>query len=446
VLAQGGVAQDRTLVLHDVTVVSTQGGPSRSHVDVTIVGGRVASVEASGKPTDPSSEVLHVEGGYVIPGLVDMHAHVHLAPRSETGGFAPGPDAATTKRVLRLLLAEGVTTIRDPGAPTEAAVALREGVRSGRITGPRIFTAGRILNSEASGPEFVAVSSGEAACREIAVQASAGVDFVKLYSGLGPTVVAAAISCAHARGLRVIGHLQATTWTEAALDKIDFLCHTPWSAEYLAEADRAAYPRTLVGRTYWLRHVDLNSASLAGLIEALRAQGTPVDPTLIAMHTKFWGNSAQYLESPENPAVPTAYLQGWPMGSFTRTWTPPQYAEAQREWPRLLSLVKAFFDGGVTLLAGTDTPTPWIVPGVSLHQELALLHAAGIPNGDVLKIATYNAARALRRPEPCGSVAPGADADLLVLLRDPLEDLENTRSIRLVIAGGRVFNPRELAE
>jgi imidazolonepropionase-like amidohydrolase len=98
------------------------------------------------------------------------------------------------------------------------------------------------------------------------------------------------------------------------------------------------------------------------------------------------------------------------------------------------------YERGVPLVAGTDAPTPWIVPGPSLHDELKLLNEAGIPPLEVLKIATYNAARALRHEDEFGSIRPGLRADLILLSGNPLESIGNTRSIEVVIQNGVIVS------
>ena len=104
----------------------------------------------------------------------------------------------------------------------------------------------------------------------------------------------------------------------------------------------------------------------------------------------------------------------------------------------MLALTKLFFDRGVRLTVGTDAPTAWVVPGASLHDELALLRDAGIPEGVILRMATLDAARALHRDHDFGTVQSGRRADLVLLTDDPLAKIENTRSIAAVIQGGKV--------
>ncbi|HEX2571330.1 MAG TPA: amidohydrolase family protein, partial [Polyangia bacterium] len=392
------------------------------------------------------ARVLDLPGRYVTPGFVDMHVHLLLHPWDAEGNITPQYDRAAVVKILRLLLAHGVTTLRDPGSPTEAAVQFRQLVRAGTLVGPNIVTAGRILNASDFPVEpFVRVESAAAVREEIRWQARVGVDLIKIYSSIGPDLARVAITEAHALGLPVIGHLQRTSWTEAAELGIDGLCHgAPWSPVYLAPADRPGYPQTLAGRAYWLEHIDLAGPPLRQMIATLAQRRVPVDPTLIALHTKFFGDQPRWRAHPRLHLMPESHRRGWPRGSFTASWSAADYARAQAAWPRMLAFTRALYQGGVPLVVGTDTPGPWIIPGVSLHEELALLGEAGIPPRDLLRMATVNAARALRRERDLGGLEPGMRADLVVLRGDPLADIANAARIEHVVLGGVLYRPEEL--
>jgi imidazolonepropionase-like amidohydrolase len=144
----------------------------------------------------------------------------------------------------------------------------------------------------------------------------------------------------------------------------------------------------------------------------------------------------------DNALAPPLVERGWAPGSFTRDWTAAQYDEAQRAWPKLLALQKTLFNAGVVMTVGADMPTPWIVPGASVHDEMLLLRDAGIPPMDVLRMATSNAALALHRDS--GAIGAGKRADLVLLAANPLDDLRNTRKIELVVKGGVAYDPRGL--
>jgi imidazolonepropionase-like amidohydrolase len=288
---------------------------------------------------------------------------------------------------------------------------------------------------------YASVADEQQVRDEIAWQAQAGVDFIKLYQDLPPPLVRAAIDEAHRRHLRVIGHLQSTTWTDAARIGIDFIVHAAsWSPEYLPLEARTAYQPGMFGRVYWLGHLDLNSASIQEMIAALIEHHVSIDPTLIAFRTKFWGDDPQYTNPPHRASAPPKLWDGFARRSNTIDWTPDQYRAARKQWPKLLALVKLMYDRGVLLTAGTDTPFPWIVPGVSFHEELRLLAEAGIPAAAVIRMATVNAGLALNLN--IGVVEPGKEADLVVLTANPLDSLRNTERIEIVIKGGRVYRPK----
>jgi imidazolonepropionase-like amidohydrolase len=111
---------------------------------------------------------------------------------------------------------------------------------------------------------------------------------------------------------------------------------------------------------------------------------------------------------------------------------------------KILALVKVYFDSGVLLTVGSDEPNPWIVPGPSLHREMALLVQAGIPRAEVLKMATSNAAKALGIEAEAGTIAPGKRADLVLLSEDPTVEISNTGNIVWVMKGGVRYDPKKL--
>jgi imidazolonepropionase-like amidohydrolase len=436
---ENAVGQE-TIVIHDVTFIDGTGAPPRGHVDLVLRDGRIASIEDARKYRHPAgAQVIDGHGKYVMPGLIDMHAHVAGDVLDERGEPGDRWDREVALSFLRTFLQFGVTTIRDPGAITADALLLRRLLAEGKVVGPQFFTAGRILNnSPFRPPGFVPVHNETDVRDEIRWQALAGVDFIKIYSSMPPHLAAVAIEEGHRLGLPVIGHLQRTTWTEAARLGIDGLEHAaPWSAAYIKEDARAATPEGMFARVYWLQHLD--EVQIDEMIALLVEHQIFVDPTLMAtMYTKFWADDPRWTRNPDLAYVPERLRSGWAAGGFTRAWTPAQFAEAKRSWPILLGLIKTMYDSGVPLVAGTDTPTPWIVPGASLHDELKLLNEAGIPPLQVIRIATSNAARALRRQHEFGSITPGLRADLVLLSQNPLDDIMNTRAIDRVIQNGHV--------
>ncbi len=432
--------------LTNARVVDGNGGPVLDNVTVVIEDGRIALVGPAAAVTLPAgARHIDLTGQVVMPGLVDMHYHVTTGAmryrRDAAGRLDSTYDRRLAERLLKVALARGITTIRDPGAsPLEAAIALREAVDSGRVLGPRIFTAGPIISDPRLSPEQLR--------QEVRAQADAGVDFIKLYSGIGPDQLRLAVEEAHTRRLPVIGHLQRTSWTEAAQAGIDFITHGGnWHEAYVLPGHRSAYEKldgTMRARISWLEWLDLEGPAVESMILALREHRVSVDPTLVAYHTKFWWRDSIYQRDSDVALVPEI-LENWRViGMPTRDWTAEEFDRAQAAWPKLLALVARMQREGVHLTTGSDLASPWVIPGVALHQELALLVSAGIAPVEVLRMATRNGAEALGLLGERGTIEPGKRADLVVLEADPLRDIRNTGRIRYVVLGGRMFRPDEL--
>jgi imidazolonepropionase-like amidohydrolase len=434
------------LALTNARVVDGNGGPVLDNVTVVIESGRITLVGPTAAVTLPAdARHMDMTGQVVMPGLIDMHYHVTTGAmryrRDAAGRLDSTWDRRLAERLLRVALAHGITTIRDPGASSvEAAIALREAVDSGHVLGPRILTAGPIISDPNLSPARLR--------EEIRAQADAGVDFIKLYSGIGPELLRLAVDQAHARRLRVIGHLQRTSWNEAARAGIDFLTHAGnWHEAYVVPARRAAYEKlggTMKARISWLEWLNVSGPAVDSMISALREHHVSVDPTLVAYHTKFWWRDSIYQRDPDVAIVPEI-LENWRvLGMHTQDWTAAEFDRAQAAWPRMLALVARLQREGVHLTTGSDLASPWVIPGVALHQELALLVSAGIAPSEVLRMATHNGAQALRLLPETGTIEPGKRADLVVLGADPLRDIRNTRRIRFVVLGGKTFRQDEL--
>ena len=336
-----------------------------------------------------------------------MHAHV-------AGVRKNSYDLSRSENMLQMLLEHGVTTVRNPGGPTNESVRLREEVINGNLRGPEIFTAGRLLNTPEFPVPFVEkqVTTEEEVREEVRNQAAASVDYIKLYVGLKPELVKAAVDEAHRQGIKVIGHLYLTSWTEAANLGIDFLTHgTPVSPFLLPEKEQVIFNRTGGGafdHTLWLDLVNLNSTEIKNMIDSLIQNHIPVDPTLNVYEAILVRHSSA---DPQN----------------------------EQRWSKVLQLTKMMHDRGVKILSGTDIPNFELVPGESLHHELELLVEAGINTSDVIEIATKNGAEALDLMNQTGNLEPGKQADILILSANPLEDIKDTKEIETVISNGRII-------
>jgi len=456
VLAAGASFANNLTVLEGATLIDGTGGEPMPNAVVVIDGNSISAIGASGKVEyPPDANVQDVSGQYIIPGLIDMHAHVPVGPfiAEQVDGMMRMRvryDASASAQFLQTLLALGITTARSTAGLTAESVGLKKAIAAGDLRGPELFVAGNVIDTPPSYwiGDFVSEVQTESEIREeVRRQTLAGVDFVKLYIGLPPKLVCAGIEEAHANGIKALGHLAATSWTTAGKCQIDGLVHgIPASAELLPPAQRAEYKKYPDMRTFykWPQLVDLDGGEIDELLETLVAQKVAIDPTLVLFEAVFWGDHPSYAAHPELALTPAVVVDGWKQGGHSSGWTPEEFAQAKATWPKVLAFTKKMYDRGVLILAGSDTPNPFVIPGVSFHRELELLVDAGLTPAQVLKIATHNGAQALGVLDNTGTVEAGKRADLVVLSANPLEDIRNTRKITHVYKGGAVFDPQAL--
>ncbi len=424
------------LVLQHATVIDGTGAGPRDDVTIVIQGGRIESIESgNGGQSLVADRVIDLRGRWVVPGFIDTHAHVSNEFRFE---------------ILRTLLAFGITTIRNPAAPSETGVRTREQVASGEIVGPRIFTAGPYitvnpLDRRIRSGVAVHVDTDADVREEVKRQAASGVDYIKVYRSLPSELVTAAIEEAHTHGIKVIGHLGRTSWIEAARAGIDGFVHSfpgmlPLRGEDLANLSRAEYERR------WRPTLALRRREMDTLVATLLDGRLEVNPTLVMTETLRFSDDPGVLERLEPSFAPKEMAAAWRAEShpYTREQTAEDFKEMQAGFPTILEVVRLFHQRGVLLTAGTDVGNPWITPGVSFHRELELLVRAGIDPLDVLSIATRNGAEVLGVLDEVGTIEPGKIADLVVLLADPLARISDTRRIDLVIQRGEVLQPDTL--
>ena len=208
---------DERLVLKHATVIDGTGAGPRDDVTIVIQGGRIKSIESGSKGRSlVTDRIIDLHGRWVVPAFIDMHTHMKTGPGQ--AGF------------LKALIASGITTTRSTASTPESGVKLRARLSSGELFGPRFFTAGRLIDGPNSIWDFAfEVTTEEQVREEVRRQVAEGVDFIKLYVGLTPNLVEAAINEAHQFDLKVIGHLGRTTWLEALDLGIDALTHS-WYA------------------------------------------------------------------------------------------------------------------------------------------------------------------------------------------------------------------------
>lgn len=431
----------KAVVLYDVTVIDGTGTPPAPHQVVVLRGQQITQVGPVGGLEIPAdSEVLDLDGKYLIPGFVDLHVHFP-------------EDGSVHQAMLDRLLEYGVTTILNPGARPGAGVELRDHIRSGEHHGPRMFTAGPIIDHKPTEEGLAGWSTEVKTALEIrqAVrsQAAQGVDFVKLYRRLPPDLVAAAIDEAREHDLPVIGHMGATTWGEAASMGIDMLVHSGWGTP-MDEIVNLENSDSATDTEWYHGYADAaNGDRFATLAQVLVNEQVVVVPTLSITQASGLGVDASLLPQFQVELAPDANVADW----WSEGWRErhPQYLPDSEEeaammatvyFPGALKIVQAYYQRGVRLGVGTDVGNSWMTPGVVYHHELELYQEAGIPPLEILTMATHNGAEALGILSSTGTIEAGKQADMLLLGADPSSDISNTRSIERVYLAGREVEAR----
>ena len=285
-------------------------------------------------------------------------------------------------------------------------------------------------------------STPEEARAAVARQAALGVDLIKVYHTLDSAQIRAAVDEAHKLGLPVIGHLWRTSWTDAVEAGIDGITHIIVNNEkLLPEARRTEYVKSIHGGQFmfdWFKYADFDGPEIKTMIDALVSHRVTIDPTLIAFEFTAWVNDSTHYPPESNLYVPPSIVAKAKATAAVSigSWSAEEHASARRQFVRMQELTRRLFQAGVVLTVGTDAANPW-----TYHHELELLAGAGIPNADVLRMATRNGAISLRRASEFGTVEPGKRADLVVLDADPIADIKNTRRIAWVIQDGRMARP-----
>lgn len=412
---------------------------------VIVKDGRIVEAGSGRLPRGTFVERRDFSGLYATPGLFDTHAHLTLGPISfdpSEPSFSVEYSPAITTHNARMLLAYGITTVRNPGGDAAVNTAYRDGVERGEIVGPKALIAGPVIDRTPIPFHGLAeiVSPERPIETIVAEQAAAGVDAIKLYFYLTKDDVCTGVAAAHAHDKPAIGHL-GISWKKAADCGIDAIVHAmPASAEDLEPSARADYLKTARPGSFaffeWWERADLNGPVMKELIRTLAEKKTHVDLTLIAFYLAFWGDDLSVRDEFISLAHPEMAEQWLTVFRFDAGWRAGDYQRARAVWPKIEAFAKALHEAGVPLTLGTDQQNPFVAPGASLVQEMMLHERAGVPHWAILRMATSDAARVLGLAAKTGRIANGLDADIVFTAGNPAQDLGAFHSVRFVLSNG----------
>lgn len=441
---------DPRIVLAHVRVIDGTGRPPAEDRNVVLEDGRIAAIEpgADVGPA-PGTTVLELHGRTLLPGLVGMHDHMYYIARPNLDAIlrfeAPLVVPQMTFSAPRLYLANGVTTARTTGSVEGYAdINLRELIDSGRAVGPHLDVTAPYL--EGKGSAFVqmyGLKDAADARRFVDFWADAGATSFKAYMNISRAALGAAIEQAHARGLKVTGHLCSVTYPEAAELGIDDLEHGFFANTQGAPGKQPdVCPEGL--SSAFLDQTDPASAEARALVELLVARHVAVTSTLPVFEHSLPNRPPLNPRAMEAlaPAARTAYLYA---RASRAAAAPDVAAKALVRFQRDLALELAFARAGGLLIAGPDpTGNGGTIPGFSNHRAVELLVEAGFTPVEAIRVATLNGARYLGRDATIGSVEVGKRADLFVVKGDPSKDIKDIEQVELVFKDGVGYDREKL--
>ena len=384
--------KNNTLVIAHVTVIDCTGAAAKPNSTVVLTGGLVSAVGPSETVTVPTGvRVVEANGKFLIPGLWDMHGHLTDA----------------TADAFPLLIMNGVTGVRDMGGNLAQIDRWRSEIASGMRVGPHIVRAGPFVDGPKEGvANRLTVRTAEEARQAVRDLKAKKVDFIKVHNALPPEAFFALMDEARKEHIPVAVHLpKGVSSAEASDAGVASLEHI----ETINES--ALWRKGATAKT--VEQAEDENLGPAGqeLFQRFVKNGTWYVPTLVAYERGFvlWSNDPESLKSRLD------------------------VHEKQIE------LVRMMHKAGVQIMAGSDFSDWALVPGVDLHNELALLVEAGFSPLEALQAATLSPAKFLGKTNTYGTIQVGRVADLVLLDMNPLEDISHTRKIHAVVLGGKLY-------
>jgi len=434
------------LVITNVNIIDVKTGDVHSNMDVIIDGETITSIfEHKNNSNYKSANVIDGTDKFLIPGLWDMHTHTWWGYKD----FFP------------LLLANGVTGIREMFGDLDTIKKIRLEIASGDIIGPMIFSAGDIIDGDPPSISSSDVAKTPEEGRELVrKQKAEGADFIKVYNSLERDVYFAIADECKKQNIMLAGHIpHKITLTEALSVNHSSIEHFFGILDYSSDTKGLFQIDSLRTKRFnYLEHYKrtdylnktYNKSKENEVIALLSKSDIWICPTF-TVHKGFIRQYDYYYSDDRIDYMPDYAMNDWKWITASDSILSKDNARMlniDKTWYNLMiSLIKPLQTSGAKFLAGSDYANPYTYPGFSLHEELEIfVEEAGLTNLEALQTATINPAIFMGKESEFGTIENGKLANLVLLDKNPLDNINNTRSINSVLISGQYFEGQKLRD
>ncbi len=425
------------VALTRVRVVDGTGAAARTDQTVVLANGRISAVGPTGSVAIPAgARVLDLSGHTVIPGLVGMHNHTFYTTSA-------GRRAQLSVSAPRLYLASGVTTIRTTGSIVPyAEISLKRQIEAGDVPGPRMHVSGPYITGPDQVVERKHITTPEQAKRVVDYWADEGATWFKVYTEISRENLRAVAEAAHARGVKVTGHLCSVGYREAVEAGIDALEHglmANFEYDPSKQPDRCPARNLAVTGAF-----DPDGAEARATFKAMVDKGVPMTSTLAVYEISVPNRPPldQRVLDAMSPDVKGEYLD-----TRERLAKQPGQGRTLESLRKAMAYERAFVRAGGLLAAGVDpTGNGGALPGYGDQRNFELLAEAGFAPVEVVRIMSANGAKVLGVDAELGTITVGKIADLVVLQGDPTADPSQIRRVVTVFKEGIGYDSAKLIE
>jgi imidazolonepropionase-like amidohydrolase len=419
-------------VINNVAIVDVESGTLRENCSVIVSGDTIQQITNRLNTSMPgtSTKIIDGRGLFLVPGLFDAHVH-YIDPAT----FGP------------MMIANGVIFVRDMGNSTNEVIALRNKLKNKEILGPEMIATGSILDGNPPQIPHISIPCGtpEEGRKAVRKQVEAGVDQIKVYSGLKKEVFLAIADEANKLGVKPVGHIPESIYIEDAANAgLKSSEHLFGFGKIIAKLlGEPVHPTTQGMGTdvpYFLRLNEVNREEFRTTLKRIGATGMHVCPTLVVFKH---GAHLKEIFSGNYPML--EYASPMMKGMWKTLWgNQPENEIVGKLVSPMEDIVKELDLNVIPLMVGTDLLSPGVIPGYSVHEEMVLWQEAGISPAEILRSATIVPAKFMGVNNRLGTVDRGKTASFILLRSNPLVDIKNIDQIESVFMRGRYFSRTDL--